>query len=91
MLNAEKSISEKFFMQRSGVSFLTCLEECIENKELVSNYDRLRGTNLSLRGDALSLAIDKASGRIEKEFEDYVEFCFETVFMTLPEQQFSES
>jgi len=44
------------------------------NKELIANFDRLRGTNLSLCGSPLELAIDKASGRLEHDLMLFLEF-----------------
>lgn len=50
------------------------LGACCANKELVAEYDRLRGTNLSRRGSPLELAIDDASGRFESDARDFYEW-----------------
>ncbi|NHR04423.1 hypothetical protein HA052_04360 [Chromobacterium haemolyticum] len=66
---------------RHGVSFEQCLAQCVQTKELVDAYDRLQGTNLARRGSPLDLAIDVASGRLESELEEYIEFCWDSIFM----------
>jgi hypothetical protein len=48
---------------------------CLENEELVREFDRLRGTNLSLRGSGLDLEIDRATGRLEHDFRVFLDFC----------------
>lgn len=73
-------LAEKLLTTRHGVSFQRCLMECIGNQELVENYDRLHGANLSQKGNGLELAVDKASGRQETEFRYFVEFCWEYIF-----------
>jgi hypothetical protein len=73
-------LAEKLFTTRNGVSFHSCLMECIGNQELVENYDRLYGSNISLKGSGLALEIDKVCGRQETEFRDFIEFCWEYVF-----------
>ena len=73
-------LAEKLLTTHHGVSFHRCLMECIGNQELVENYDRLRGTNLSQKGSGLALTIDKACGRQESEFHDFIEFCWECIF-----------
>lgn len=71
----------KLATTRNGVSFAACLRQCAGNKELVSQYDRLKGTNLSLRGTGLDLAIDQASGRLESDIAGFVEFVWDVVFL----------
>lgn len=79
--NHMTNIALRLSSERNGISFLECLKECASNRELISNYDRLRGTNLSLKGTPIELSIDMASGRIEKEMHDFIDFCWEYVFL----------
>jgi len=60
--------------------FRACLVEAVREPGLVAEYDRVRGTNLSLRGSALELAVDKASGRLDEEVAGFVEFVREWVY-----------
>lgn len=54
--------------------FETCLRASLANPELVAEFDRLYGTNLSLKGTGLDLQIDISSGRLEKDLAEFAEF-----------------
>jgi len=75
------NLPEKLTSVRHGLTFASCLQSCVGNQELVSNFDRLKGTNLSLRGAPIDLAIDRAVGRLDAEIESFVEFCWDVVFL----------
>lgn len=60
-----------------------CLLESIKNKELVKEFDRLRGTNLSQIGSPIDLIIDKSTGRLEHDFNLFVEFVRECIYERL--------
>ncbi len=64
--------------------FWVCLTECVNNRELIEQYDRLRGTNLSRNGSALVQLIDRQTGKLEKEFREFVEFVREDVYERCP-------
>jgi hypothetical protein len=66
---------------RHGMSFMECLKKCINETELVANYDTLRGTNISHRSSAIDLEIDRATGRFDAEIEGFIEFCWEYIFL----------
>ena len=66
---------------RHGISFAECLAHCAGHQELIANFDRLAGSNLSLRGSGLDLAIDQTTGRLDAEIEAFIEFCWECVFL----------
>lgn len=63
---------------------------CAAQPELVANYDRLRGTNLSRRGTDMDLLIDDACKRTESEIPGFVAFVWECVWTRLPPEAFSE-
>ncbi len=64
---------------RNGVAFYECvLEVC--RSPMVKEYDRLRGTNLSMKGAPLELMIDQATGRFENEVEDFIEWIYTDVW-----------
>lgn len=56
------------------MTFNECVLECAKDKVLVAEFDRLRGTNLSLRGTGLDVQIDVASGRLEQDVAQFVQF-----------------
>lgn len=53
------------------------LRLCAGNRELLANYDRLRGTNLSGRGTPIERMIDEATGRLEEEALEFFDWCRE--------------
>jgi len=67
------------------MNFFDCLFHCANNKELVSNFDRLTGHNLSLRGSNLDLAIDKATGRLDSGLADFIDFVRDVIWNRLPD------
>lgn len=57
-----------------------CVLVAINTPELVKGFDRLRGTNLSQVGSELELAIDESSGRLEHDFNEFVEFVRDVIY-----------
>lgn len=72
------------------LAFVRCLHASAGNAELVANYDRLRGTNLSLRGAPIDLEIDRASGRLEADLSGFVDFVYEVIYTRLEPQTLAE-
>lgn len=70
------------------MTFHECILYCAGNRELVHHFDRLRGTNLSLRGAPIDLAVDKASGRLDDDLGLFVAFVFDAVWCRLPPEIF---
>jgi hypothetical protein len=62
------------------MTFADCCRSVFANRELLAEFDRLTGSNLSLRGTAFELQIDFASGRFEPEMEKFVEFVKDCVW-----------
>ncbi len=60
--------------------FLTCVREAANTPELVAEFDRLTGNNLSRRGSGLDLLIDDSTGRTETGFHEFLEFVYETIY-----------
>jgi hypothetical protein len=78
---------------REGAKALTfpeCVEYCAGNRELVENFDRLTGHNLSLvgRGAPIDQMIDEATGRHEEGLRAFILFVWECVWMRLPPETF---
>ena len=67
------------------MTFYGCLMECANNQELVKEFDRLRGTNLSLRGSPIEIEIDKSTGRLDHDLKLFVDFVWECVWRRLNE------
>jgi hypothetical protein len=73
------------------VTFIDCVLYCAGNREMVHHFDRLRGTNLSLRGGGLALAIDQATGRLDHDLALFIEFVWDCVWTRLPPDTFAPS
>jgi len=69
------------------MTFAEVVQVAAANKELVAQYDRLSGTNLSLRGSPIEVQIDLATGRIKSEVPGFVEFVHETIWLPLLTQE----
>lgn len=79
---AEQMTPAHFSAVRSdGLSFLDCVGAVASNKELLAEFDRLNGTNLSLRGAPIDLAIDEATGRQKDEIAALLRFAWNCVFI----------
>ena len=62
------------------MNFAEVVKECISNKEFISQYDRLKGSNLQRKGSPVDLAIDDSSGRYESELFEFFDFVVEYVW-----------
>lgn len=61
--------------------FLTCLAKAADDKELLTEFDRLTGYNVSLKGPAIVQEIDKATGHLEAGAKAFYEFVLEKVYL----------
>ncbi len=69
--------------------FLDWLKLCVTNKEMLAQYDRLRGTNLSCSGAPMDLLIDQSTGRLEAEALPFFEFCHDLFLRIDPASLFA--
>lgn len=69
------------------MTFEQCLMECAGTKELVAEFDRLNNTNLSMRGSAIDLRIDAATGRMAADIAKFTEFVAEFIYLPLVAEQ----
>lgn len=65
------------------VDFLKVLMECVINNELIAEFDRLKGYNLSMSGTPIELMIDKATGREQEAVESFIDFVYEDIYLRL--------
>ncbi len=73
------------------MSFADVIRAAVDNQELLKEYDRLSGTNLSMRGTPLDIIIDEATGRVEAEIPDFVDFVYNAIWLPLLAQEAKES
>lgn len=71
------------FNYHSERFFLYCLKCAASNKELVTEFDRLTGHNLSRAGSGFELLIDDATGRTEVACKEFIEFVEECIYYRL--------
>lgn len=64
------------------MTFLDYVNTCLGNRELLIEFDRLRGTNLSEIGCAspINSMIDEATGRNEDSMAKFVEFVYDAIW-----------
>ena len=65
------------------MTFIEAVRTCLGTPELVSEYDRLRGSNLSRKGTGLDLLIDDSTGRTQEEMGEFVQFVWDAVWTPL--------
>lgn len=61
--------------------FLMCLSAAASNKELLAQFDRLTGYNVSLKGPAIVQEIDKATGHLEAGAKAFYEFVLDRIYL----------
>lgn len=71
-------------MEDKPLTFTHCLMECAANKELVREFDRITGHNLSRKGAPIELMVDDATGRTDAGAAAFAEFVHDTVWSRLP-------
>lgn len=68
-------------------TFGQCIMAAAGTPELVAQFDRMRGTNLSLRGTQFDLAVDEATGKLQADIEEFLNFVYECIFLPLQTDQ----
>lgn len=61
--------------------FLSCLTEAAGNQELVSEFDRLTGYNISGKGPGIVQEIDRVTGYLDMGARAFYEFVFECIYL----------
>jgi hypothetical protein len=63
--------------------FHKCLMFSAGQKELIEQFDRLTGYNLSLKGSPIVIQIDKATGFQEQGMKEFIQFVYNFVYLPL--------
>jgi hypothetical protein len=61
-------------------AFFTCLLNSVENQELVKDFDRLCGCDMSFTRTR------RPAGERQSDFEKFVAFIHDTIYMRLPDE-----
>lgn len=64
-------------------AFELCLTEAIKCNGLLSEFDRLYGTNLRRRGAPLDLMVDDAVGKTKEDMGKFVDFVRDYVYVPM--------
>lgn len=73
------------------MDFKDCFIECCKHDELVKEFNRLSGTNISFKDKRtpIEIMVDKATGypypfkNKDDEIKQFINFCFECVWLPL--------
>ena len=63
------------------MNFIEVLGVCVRNKELVREFDRLNGANLSMMGSPIDLMVDEATGKQKDDLRKFVDFVYEFIWL----------
>ncbi|KKM85251.1 hypothetical protein LCGC14_1291030 [marine sediment metagenome] len=63
--------------------FHECVDYCAGNKEFIKQFDRLAGTNLSLKGTPIELMVDKSTGKQDADMRMFCDFVYEAIWSRL--------
>lgn len=66
------------------MTFREVVLQAYDTPELLAEFDRLTGANLSLKGSVLDIMIDEASGKRAADLERFVAFVRDAVWDRLP-------
>ena len=70
-----------FAVRKDGITFIQCVDACLDTPELVKQFDRLWGTNLLRAGAPIDLAIDVATGRQHSDMNQFLKFVWNCIFI----------
>lgn len=68
-------------IRSDGLTFALCATEAAGCTELVSQVDRLYGTNLLRRGSPIELMVDHATGRQDTDMQTFLRFVWNCIFI----------
>lgn len=71
-------------------AFLACVYQAVETPELVRQFDRLYGADLSHRRAPIEQMIDQASGKSSSDMEAFMHFVHDSIYMRVPEEAIVE-
>lgn len=63
--------------------FTAWMNLCSSNTDLIAQFDRLRGTNVSRAGSPITVMIDESTGRFAEDARAFFDFCLD-LYLRLP-------
>ncbi len=83
MNDVEKSAKAKKYAE----DLLPVIEACLENDELVGQFNRLTGCSIGVAQSPINHLIDQTTGKTEQELKRFIEFVIEYVVRPLAAQE----
>lgn len=65
------------------MKFEECVFECIHNKELVINFNRLYGTTIGVPTTSINTMIDRVSGYEQDQYNKFFKFVMQYIWAPL--------
>jgi len=70
---------------KDPVLFVRCMQAAACNKELLAEFDRLTGFNVSQKGPGIVQEIDRATGYLDQGARAFYEFVVDCVYRPVQE------
>lgn len=78
---SQSTIDTRLLEHQNGVSFLECLELCIQQRDLIAQWERISGKKL-VASNQLDRMIDASTGYDVAVMGEFVDFVYEYVWQT---------
>lgn len=78
----QSTTTTRLLEQRNGVSFLECLEMCIQQRDLVAQWERLSSKKL-VASSPIDKMIDEATGYDQAVMGEFADFVYDCIFTCL--------
>lgn len=82
----QSTVDTRLLEHRNGITFLECLEMCIQQADLIAQWERLSGKKL-VASNPLDRMIDEATGYDQAVMGEFVDFVYNYVWVTFSEVQ----
>lgn len=87
IIDSGKPVTPFHFLavREDGLSFGACVEETWNAGDFLERFDKLHGTSLSGSCTPLEKLIDEATGKNLEDFQIFLRFVWNVVFLRCPE------
>jgi hypothetical protein len=67
-------------------AFMACVNKAVNMPELVQQFDRLYGADLTKHRSGIEQMIDQATGKSDSDIASFMSFVHDSVYMRVPDQ-----
>lgn len=78
---SQSTVDTRLLEQRNDITFVECLELCIQQADLIAQWERLSHKKL-VASSPLDRMIDEATGYDQTVMGEFVDFVYEYVWVT---------